>query len=191
MKKIFRSIFFKGQSIRIWKYKILSSPQVKLLGKPTIKQPLLLVGCGTLKFLGNAKIGFYSSPYYFNGYAHFDFRRNNAEVIIGNDVWLNNSSVLIADNACIKIGDKTIAGTNLSIYTSDFHHLDPAKRMETGYPSDDVVIGSNVFIGSNVTILKGVTIGDNSVIANGSMVTKSIPSNAIAAGIPCKVIKSL
>ena len=54
-----------------------------------------------------------------------------------------------------------------------------------------VVVGQNVFLGSNVVILKGVTIGDNSVIANCSVVTKSIPENVIAAGVPAKVIRRL
>ncbi len=52
-------------------------------------------------------------------------------------------------------------------------------------------IQQNVFLGSNVTILKGVTIGRNSIIGNGSVVTKSIPDNVIAAGNPAKVIRTL
>ena len=53
------------------------------------------------------------------------------------------------------------------------------------------VISENVFIGDNVTILKGVTIGVNSVIGNGSIVTKSIPDNVIAAGNPARVIRNI
>jgi maltose O-acetyltransferase len=53
-----------------------------------------------------------------------------------------------------------------------------------------VEIGENVFIGSNVTILKGVRIGNNSVIACGSLVTKSIPDNTIAGGVPAKIISN-
>lgn len=54
-----------------------------------------------------------------------------------------------------------------------------------------IIIGRNCFIGNNVTILPGVTIGDNVVIGAGAVVTKSIPSNSVAAGIPCKVISSI
>jgi maltose O-acetyltransferase len=55
----------------------------------------------------------------------------------------------------------------------------------------DVVIEDRVFIGSNVKILKGVTIGSGSVIANSTVVTRDIPANCIAAGIPAKVIRQL
>ena len=54
-----------------------------------------------------------------------------------------------------------------------------------------VHIGDNVWLGINVTVLKGVTIGENTVIGAGSIVTKDIPANVVAAGNPCKVIKHL
>ncbi|MFJ7974840.1 acyltransferase [Peribacillus sp. NPDC096379] len=54
-----------------------------------------------------------------------------------------------------------------------------------------IVIGDNVFIGIGCTIMPGVKIGDNVVIGTGSIVTKDIPSNSVAAGVPCKVIKSI
>ena len=57
--------------------------------------------------------------------------------------------------------------------------------------SGKVSIGNNVYIATNVTILKGVSIGDNCIIGAGSIVTKSIPSNSVAAGIPCRVICSI
>ena len=54
-----------------------------------------------------------------------------------------------------------------------------------------VTIGNNVWLGGSVTILPGVTIGDNVTIGAGSVVVKDIPSNSVAAGNPCKVIKSI
>ncbi len=54
-----------------------------------------------------------------------------------------------------------------------------------------VKIGNNVWLGSEVTILKGVTIGDNAVIGAKSLVTKNIPANCIAAGVPAKVIRMI
>jgi len=54
-----------------------------------------------------------------------------------------------------------------------------------------VTIGRNVFIGMNSVVLKGVTIGDNSVIGANSLVTRDIPADVIAAGNPCRMIRSL
>lgn len=60
--------------------------------------------------------------------------------------------------------------------------------LEFGYP---ITIGNDVWIGGNVTINPGVTIGDNVVIGSGSVVTKDIPSNVIACGNPCKVLRKI
>ena len=93
----------------------------------------------------------------------------------------------------IVIGDHTLIGGNVLITDSDWHPLDPAMRripFAEGRCAD-VVIGSNVFIGTRSIILKGVTIGDNSVIGAGSVVTRDIPANVIAAGNPCVVVKHL
>ena len=54
-----------------------------------------------------------------------------------------------------------------------------------------ICIGNNVFIGVNTMIMPGVTIGDNVIIGAGSIVTKSIPSNCVACGVPAKQIKSI
>ena len=54
-----------------------------------------------------------------------------------------------------------------------------------------IKIGNNVWIGGNVIVLPGVNIGDNVVIGAGSVVNKDIPSNSMAVGIPCKVIKKI
>ncbi len=54
----------------------------------------------------------------------------------------------------------------------------------------DIVLGNNVYVGTRSTILPGVHIGDNSIIGAGSVVTKDIPANVVAAGVPCRVIRS-
>ncbi|PQV63701.1 Hexapeptide repeat of succinyl-transferase [Abditibacterium utsteinense] len=60
---------------------------------------------------------------------------------------------------------------------------------EQGIVSAPVVIGKNVWLGAKVTVLKGVTIGDNAVVGANAVVTKNLPKNAIAVGIPAKVIR--
>lgn len=89
------------------------------------------------------------------------------------------------------IGDECLIGPSLFVSDSDFHELDPGKRLLTTYECKPVEIKRNVFIGANVTILKGVVIGENSVIASGSVVTASIPANVVAGGVPAKVLKGL
>lgn len=54
----------------------------------------------------------------------------------------------------------------------------------------DIVLGNNVYVGTRTTILPGVHIGDNTIIGAGSVVTKDIPANVVAAGVPCRVIRS-
>ena len=54
-----------------------------------------------------------------------------------------------------------------------------------------IIVGNNVWFGGNVVVLPGVTIGDNCVIGAGSVVNKDIPSNVVAVGNPCKVIKEI
>ena len=54
-----------------------------------------------------------------------------------------------------------------------------------------VKIGNNVWVGAGVHINQGVTIGDNTIIGSGSVITKDIPANVVAAGVPCKVIREI
>jgi len=73
----------------------------------------------------------------------------------------------------------------------DWHNIDAAMRRMDCISSEPVVIHDNAFIGVNSIVWKGVTIGKNSVIGANSVVTRDIPDNVIAAGNPCKVIKSI
>lgn len=100
-------------------------------------------------------------------------------------VWCVNS---------VTIGNHVDIGANCIIMDNDAHNLDYRSRR---FPTKDiaksspVVIGDDVLVGANSIILKGVNIGSRSIIGAGSVVTKSIPADCIAAGNPCKVIKYL
>ncbi len=118
--------------------------------------------------------------------------RPNAAIRIGAHVGISGGSICAA--TLVSIGENTMLGANVTIADTDFHSLDPGKRFDKS--TDDpggspVIIGRHVFIGTNVIILKGVRIGDNSVIGAGSVVTKDVPPNVIAAGNPCRPIRSL
>lgn len=106
---------------------------------------------------------------------------------IGDD-FFSNFNLTILDGGGVEIGDRVFIGPNVGIYTAN--HPTDVRRREKGYEwALPVKIGNKVWIGGGVTILPSVTIGDNTVIAAGSVVTKDIPANVVAAGNPCKVIK--
>ena len=102
----------------------------------------------------------------------------------------SNHNLIILDVGRVKIGDNVQVAPNVSIYTAG-HPVHPETR-NTGYEYGiDITIGDNVWIGGSVSILPGVTIGENAVIGAGSVVTKEIPANVIAAGNPCRVIREI
>ena len=101
-----------------------------------------------------------------------------------------NFNFTVLDEAPVTIGDDCFIGPNVSIYTA-CHSTDPVERNTRQEWAKPVTIGNNVWIGGSVTILPGVTIGDNVSIGAGSVVVKDIPSNTVAVGNPCKVIKSI
>jgi acetyltransferase-like isoleucine patch superfamily enzyme len=101
-----------------------------------------------------------------------------------------NYNLTILDVCRVKIGANAQIAPNVSIYTAG-HPVHPESR-NTGYEYGiPITIGDNVWIGGSVTILPGVTIGSNVVIGAGSVVTKDLPDNVIAAGNPCRVIRTI
>ena len=96
-----------------------------------------------------------------------------------------NENVQITVGDTIEIGKNATIGRDVVIRSYDGHTI-----KEEGYQvSAPIKIGNHVWIGQGATILKGVTIGNNSIIAAGAIVTKDIPANCIAAGVPARVIK--
>ena len=79
---------------------------------------------------------------------------------------------------------------NTSIITVN-HPLSPSKRRQHIGQAKPVNIGRDVWIGANCTILPGVTIGNNVVIAAGAVVTKNVPDNCVAGGVPAKIIREI
>ena len=110
-------------------------------------------------------------------------------ISVGENFFANYNFVIL-DAAPVTIGDNVFIAPNVGIYTAN-HPLDAEKRnqgLETAHP---VTIGNNVWIGAGVQILPGVVIGEGSVIGAGSVVNKSIPTNVLAVGNPCKVIRNI
>lgn len=117
---------------------------------------------------------------------HFDYGCNT---YVGEDFYANFDCIILDVNKVV-IGKNVMFGPRVNVFTAG-HPVDPEIRgelLEYGYP---ITIGNNVWIGGNATINPGVTIGDNVVIGSGSVVTKDIPSNVVAAGNPCRVIREI
>ncbi len=108
---------------------------------------------------------------------------------IEDDVYINFGCVIL-DCAEVTIGSHTLIGPNVGLYAVD-HSIDALERINGGCCGKPIHIGKNVWLGGDVKILPGVSIGDNTIIGTGSIVTKDIPSNVIAAGNPCKVIREI
>ncbi len=134
-----------------------------------------------LKKLLNTNGNFWIKPPFYCDYGF--------NITIGKNVIMNYGCILL-DVCPIKIGDNTLIGPNVGIYTAS-HPINPQDRLEEKEYGKPITIGNNVWIGGGSIILGGVTIGDNTVVGAGSVVTKDLPSNVVAVGNPCKIIKKI
>lgn len=110
-------------------------------------------------------------------------------VHLGKNVYANFNLTLV-DDTHIYIGDYTMLGPNVTIATAG-HPILPELRVQGYQYNAPVHIGKNCWIGAGAIILPGITIGDNVVIGAGSVVTKDIPSNVVAVGNPCKIMREI
>lgn len=110
-------------------------------------------------------------------------------VVLGKKVFFNFNCVVL-DVMKVEIGDNVLFGPSVQIYTAT-HPLSAAERRTWKEFAKPVVIGSDVWVGGGAIICPGVTIGSRSVIGAGSVVTKNIPDDVIAAGNPCRVIRQI
>lgn len=101
-----------------------------------------------------------------------------------------NYGVTILDSSPVTIGDRTMIAPGVVI-ASVSHALDPSQREAGVSCAAPIHIGRNVWIGANATICKGVHIGENSVIGAGSVVSRDIPANVVAFGVPCRVHRTI
>jgi len=110
-------------------------------------------------------------------------------VHFGKNVYANYNLTLV-DDTHIYVGDYTMFGPNVTVATAG-HPILPELR-EQGYQYNAPVrIGKNCWLGAGVVVLPGVIIGDNVVIGAGSVVTKDLPSNVVAVGNPCRVLREV
>lgn len=110
-------------------------------------------------------------------------------IYIGENFFCNYQCIVL-DVCKVTIGNNVLFGPRVSLFAAG-HPIDPTVRtdgLEFGKP---ITIGDNVWVGGDTTINPGVTIGNNTVIGSGSVVTKDIPANVVAAGNPCRVLREI
>jgi carbonic anhydrase/acetyltransferase-like protein (isoleucine patch superfamily) len=125
---------------------------------------------------------------------YVSFLRNQG-VIVGENVKFRHprkTSIDLSRPSLVTIGNDVDINDNFSIMTHDFGTT-VFKNLYHDFVacSGKVIIGNNIYFGRNVTVLKGVTINDNCIIGTGSIVTKDIPANSVACGMPCRRICSI
>lgn len=131
--------------------------------------------------LGSVKGNFFIEPPFRCDYG--------CNIEIGENFYANYNLVIL-DCAKVTIGDNVLIGPNVGIYTAG-HPLHFELRNEELEFASPITIEDNVWIGGNVVLNPGVTIGRNSVVGSGSVVTKDIPADVVAAGNPCRVIREI
>ena len=112
-----------------------------------------------------------------------------SNIYAGENLFLNFNCIIL-DCATVTFGRNVFLAPNVQIYTA-YHPVIASERIKGPELAAPITIGDNVWLGGGVIVCPGVTIGSNTTIGAGSVVTKNIPSNVVAAGNPCKVIRQL
>ena len=140
-------------------------------------------------------VGELGDNYYIQGPVFFHYGKHTK---IGKN-FFGNFNLTVQDDAEVTIGDHCDFGPNGTIVTPVHPMVAEERRAIMTADGEEkrlcyakpVHIGNNCWFGASVTVCPGVTIGDNCVIGAGSVVTRDIPPNSFAAGVPCRVIREI
>jgi maltose O-acetyltransferase len=110
-------------------------------------------------------------------------------ILLGRKVYFNFNCVIL-DVMAVEIGDNVFFGPGVQVYAAT-HPLNAAERRSGREFGKAVTIGSDVWIGGGAILCPGVTIGARTVIGAGSVVTRSMPSDVVAAGNPCRILRTV
>lgn len=133
------------------------------------------------KLLGKCGKNCYITPNFFCDYG--------CNIELEDNVYFNANCVVL-DCAKVKIGENTLIGPNVQLYTP-IHPLDIKSRNSGFESAKPITIGKNCWLGGSVVVLPGVNIADGCVIGAGAVVTKDIPPNSLAVGNPARVIRTI
>ncbi|MDO4623335.1 MAG: sugar O-acetyltransferase [Eubacteriales bacterium] len=143
----------------------------------------------------NEMVGAFGEGSFIQGPIYFHYGKHTR---IGCE-FFGNFNLTIQDDAEVTIGDRCNFGPNVTIVTP-IHPMDAKERYQMLNAAGEkkhlcyarpVHIGNDCWFGASVTVCPGVTIGDGCVISAGSVVTRDIPANSFAAGVPCRVIREI
>lgn len=110
-------------------------------------------------------------------------------VMLGNDVYAN-FNLTVVDDTYVYVGDRVMFGPNVTL-ASAAHPIEPELRRQGYQYNLPIHIGDNCWLGAGVIVVPGVTIGENTVIGAGAVVTKDLPANVVAVGVPARVQRSI
>lgn len=198
MKKIILKLLNFSQTIRIklspsFNLFFFRAKGVVFGENMTIMGKVSVIGPGKISIGDNFMMtsGEHINPISANLQGAFFTDSPNARIEIGNNVGMSSTRMWIHDR--LTIGDNVKIGGGVLLIDTDCHSIDYLVRRTTDNEacSAPIVIEDDVWIGAQSIVLKGVTIGARSIIGAGSVVTKDIPSDCVAGGNPCKVIKIL
>ncbi|MDI1351807.1 MAG: hypothetical protein PSV35_03410, partial [bacterium] len=139
IKKI---IIYCYQTTRVCFYKLLSLNKAQL-ENCKINQPVSFMGQGTI-WAKKVNFGIVCSPFYLNGYSYIEARSTGSTIHIGENTFINNNAVIIADRSAISIGSECLIGAHFTLFDSDFHGVSPENRHNGIYETKNVVIGYHV-----------------------------------------------
>jgi acetyltransferase-like isoleucine patch superfamily enzyme len=184
-KKIARP-FIVGAISAFWvrRFKLRLGDRVEFGRNFETNGKLVIQGPGKVIFGDNIKAWAHAEKNVFITYTP------DSVITVGSNTRLNGAGVQAYTR--VSIGPRCILGST-TIFDTDFHPLDPARRHDPDAPVSvaPINIGENVWIAGQSAVLKGITIGENSVVAYAAIVTSDVPSNVVVAGNPARIVKQL
>ncbi|MBR4348340.1 MAG: acyltransferase [Fibrobacter sp.] len=160
-------------------------------GKFCTIAPVLCEGKGRIVVGEGTLFGYIEDAEFWTSYVFLNPRTAESKISIGKNCQICNHFTAICEGPGIEIGDNVLVGTSVNVYDTDFHEVDPERRLSGTPKMGKVVIEDNVWIGDRVTILKGSKIGKNSVVAAGAVVAGEFPANVVIGGVPARVIREI
>ncbi|MBQ9225384.1 MAG: acyltransferase [Fibrobacter sp.] len=174
---------------RVCFYKCISTAKPE--GKFRSIAPVLCEGKGRVSVGEGTVFGFMEDAGFWTSYEFLNPRNVDSKISIGKNCQICNRFTAVSEGEGIEIGDNVLVGSSVTVLDSDFHEIDPSRRIDGNPKTGKVVIGDNAWIGDRVMILKGSTIGKNSVVAAGSVVSGEFPANVVIGGVPARVIREI